>query len=127
MENAKILHIEDNTYFIDVVKTSLNLDQQGHSVVEIANNMENARESLYRLARNELDFNVVLLDSNLSGESTKGADAKRIIQIIKELKLELITIGCSEDNLKINSVDVDFELPKQDFGTDKLIALINSI
>ena len=127
MENAKILHIEDNIYFIDVVKTSLNLDKQGHSVVEIASNMENATESLYRLARNEADFNVVLLDGNLSSESTKGADAKRIIQIIKELNLNLITIGCSGDNLKSNSVEVDFELPKSDFGIDKLIALINSI
>ena len=127
MENAKILHIEDNIYFIDVVKTSLNLDQQGHSVIEIANNIEDASKSLYRIARNEININLVLLDGNLSRESSNGADAKRVIEIMRELNLELFTIGCSEDNLKINSVDVDFELPKKDFGIDKLIALINSI
>ena len=127
MENAKILHVEDNNHFSKVITRSLNLENQGHAIIETATNIEDASNSLYRIARNEININLVLLDGNLSRESSNGADAKRVIEIMRELNLELFTIGCSEDNLKINSVDVDFELPKKDFGIDKLIALINSI
>ena len=127
MENAKILHVEDNKLFSKAITRSLNLENQGHAIIETATNIEDASNSLYRIARNEININLVLLDGNLSRESSNGSDAKRVIEIMRKLNLELFTIGCSEDNLKINSVDVDFELPKKDFGIDKLIALINSI
>jgi hypothetical protein len=127
MEKAKIIHIEDDPFFSNIVRMSLELDDSGHMVVERAFTMEEATKSLYSKARNESVFNVVLLDGNLSHDSHNGSDAMKIINIIKELKLDVITIGCSGIILWDNFIEVDYEINKTDFTVDKLVKLIDEI
>lgn len=127
MEKARILHVEDDAFFSNIVRMSLDVDYNGHAVVARAYTLDDAIAALYANASDKNDFNVVLLDGNLSRESQKGEDAKKIVSMIKELNLDLITIGCSGDKLMENFIEVDYELPKANFDVDKLVALLNSI
>lgn len=127
MENARILHIEDDPFLTNIVKLALDIDVEGHKVVEKALNMDEARMTLNKRAIGESDYNVVLMDGNLSRESRNGADAKKIVAMIKMLNIDVVTIGCSGDELKANLVDVDYEISKNNFSIDKLIFLLNSI
>lgn len=127
MEKAKIYHIEDDAFFSNVIRMSLDIGGNGHTLIGNAGTIDEALSALEDRSKNLLDFDLLLLDGNLSRESRSGADAKKIIQYIKELNLNLIIIGCSGDNLKDNFVEVDYELNKTDFTVDKLVKLIDEI
>lgn len=77
-EKAKILLVDSDRYYLDVVKTIL--ESAGHTVIS-ADSLTTALQKIANLHDDAVD--VALIDDDLSASSRGGQDGQRLAQIIR--------------------------------------------
>lgn len=130
MHDGRVLHIEDNEDWQDIVERSL--EGTPHHVVETADNMPTALEALNRVQSGELGANVVVLGGRLIKghpplERTGMNDPRHIMEHIRDLGLSVRVIGFSALRMSDFGVEVDAELSKTDFKSGDLAATIDEL
>lgn len=81
-----------------------NLDWKGHHVVGIATNVTEAQELIPGLG--ELGVQVAIVDGNLTPWNKHGEEGRQIIEQIKELFPEIVTIGWGGLSLSASDYDI---------------------
>ena len=81
-----------------------NLDWKGHHVVGIATNVTEAQELIPGLG--ELGVQVAIVDGNLTPWNKHGEEGRQIIEQIKELFPEIVTIGWGGLSLSVSDYDI---------------------
>jgi len=115
---AKIFYVEDDNSSRKVITEYLNDD--GHTVVEIATNLEDALDKIPDLKIRGV--NVAIVDGNLSRYSQDGSDGKLVIQEIKKQHPDIIVIGHS---LEKPLFGADYNSTKLE-GADNLVQIVRN-
>jgi CheY-like chemotaxis protein len=131
MEQAKILHCEDNKQWQDAIAMMLAFNGL-HRVVATAESLGGSLKMIQAIKERTLDANVILLDGNLEGGV--GMNHPRyIVSRARELSLELPVVGLSLDGLAEKGLrtesDIKADLLKDEVGAnpDLLIQILNSL
>jgi CheY-like chemotaxis protein len=105
MENARVVVIEDNPIPRRIVRAAL--ETNGHQIVAEAASMEQAMEVIGRLAINELEADVILLDGNLDSNKVDYSDARQIMAELKQANIGAAVLGFSGELLKDINPPID--------------------
>jgi len=100
-ERARVFVAEDNERWQSMIQDLL--EDEGHSVILSAGNLEEAMAAVERL--NELGVQVATLDGNLNEHDTSGYDGQSVLNAIRAKAPKVKTVGLSI--LSVPGVDVD--------------------
>lgn len=110
MEKAKIGIIEDCGPVRQCLVQSL--VKFGHTVVSEAVNIKQARQLIEKASKGDLNLDLIILDSDLSGTSNNGKDAHKIVELAQESGLTARIIGFGRDPMSSFNIDVDIDCTK---------------
>lgn len=111
MHNAKVVVIEDQDAWRQMAKDYL--EACGHTVVAEAISLNEAFGLVDKIADNEVEADVILLDGNLTQDSIDGKHAQQIAARIKERGVTSKVIGFATMYMDYYKVKVDADSLKR--------------
>jgi hypothetical protein len=118
-EPAKVGVYEDQQSLADLLDRQLR--RSGHMILGIVNNMDDVESRTRRMAEHGMGFAVV--DANLTAGESDGTEGLMIVEGIKAINPDIVTIGFSV-NTKIKGAD--FNIDKGSKGSFHRVAQLIS-